>query len=230
MSERDYALGELDRRMGNVVRFGTVAEVDAANALAKVDLGDLVTDWLPWSTSSAGDDRVWNTPDVGQQVIVASSGEPSQGVIIGSLFRNASPANGNNGKDRRITFKDGTVVEFDRTGSVLNIDVNAAGSIRLNIGGTTLLLQDGQATLTTPKLVVDSPDSTFTGAVKVQGLLTYQAGITGSGGSGASLNGPFNLVGNFSSTGTLQNNGKNVGSTHTHSGVQAGGSTTGAPV
>ena len=230
MSERDYAIGELDRRMGNVVRFGTVTEVDAANALAKVDLGDLVTDWLPWATSSAGDDRVWVTPDVGQQVIIASPGEPSQGAIIGSLFRNASPANGNDGKDRRITFKDGTVVEFDRTGSVLNIDVNAAGSIRINIGSTTLLLQDGQATLTTPKLVVDSPDSTFTGAVKVQGLLTYQAGLVGSGGSGASLTGAFNLTGSYTSTGSMTNNGKAVGSTLRVTGVQSGGSTSGTPV
>ncbi len=40
----------------------------------------------------------------------------------------------------------------------------------------------------------------------------------------------INLVGNVASTGTLSNNGKNVGSTHVHGGVTSGGSDTGVPV
>lgn len=229
MEEHEYALGEMDRRLGNVMRFGTIAAVDAASAQVKVDLGDVTTDWLPWAVASAGQNRAWRAPDVGEQVVLISPGDPSQGVVLGSIFQNAHPANGNNGKDWRLTFKDGTVAEFDRDGSALNVVVNPAGSLRLNIGGTTLLLQDGQATLTTPALVVDSPQSTFTGAVTVQGLLTYQAGMAGSGGSGASMTGPLNVIGNVTTTGLLTNNGKNVGSTHTHSGVQSGGSNTGAP-
>lgn len=48
--------------------------------------------------------------------------------------------------------------------------------------------------------------------------------------SGATLNASsINLVGNVSVTGNLTNNGKNVGSTHMHSGVTPGPSTTGAP-
>jgi hypothetical protein len=35
--------------------------------------------------------------------------------------------------------------------------------------------------------------------------------------------------GAWAHTGTITNNGKNIGSTHTHSGVQSGGSNTGAP-
>lgn len=37
------------------------------------------------------------------------------------------------------------------------------------------------------------------------------------------------LDGNVTSTGTLQNNGKSVGSTHTHTGVTTGGGTSGPP-
>lgn len=37
------------------------------------------------------------------------------------------------------------------------------------------------------------------------------------------------INGNVAITGTLTDNGKNVGSTHTHGGVQTGGGTTGAP-
>lgn len=225
MTEDEYSLGEGDRRQANITRFGTVSEVNPATGLVRVDLGDLVTDWIPWTTQRAGQDRIFSTPDVGEQVVVLSPGEPSQGVVIGSLFQNSSPANGDNGKDRRITFKDGTVLEMDREGSVLNVQVNPAGSLRLNIGGTTLLLQDGQATLTTPQLVVDAPQSIFTGAVTVQGLLTYLAGLVGTGGSGASISGGVAITG-----GSVTHNGKNIGDSHSHSGVQPGGGSTGAPV
>lgn len=37
------------------------------------------------------------------------------------------------------------------------------------------------------------------------------------------------ITGDVSITGTLTNNGKNIGSTHTHGGVQTGSGTTGAP-
>ena len=39
----------------------------------------------------------------------------------------------------------------------------------------------------------------------------------------------ININGNVAITGTLTDNGKNVGSTHTHSGVQPGSGTSGAP-
>jgi phage gp45-like len=41
--------------------------------------------------------------------------------------------------------------------------------------------------------------------------------------------GRVTINGNVETTGTLKNNAKNVGSTHTHSGVQTGGGNTGAP-
>ena len=42
--------------------------------------------------------------------------------------------------------------------------------------------------------------------------------------------GGLNITGNVAITGTITNNGKNVGSTHTHSGVVPGSGTSGAPV
>jgi len=43
------------------------------------------------------------------------------------------------------------------------------------------------------------------------------------------INGKLTVVGDVETTGTLKNNTKNVGSTHTHSGVTTGSGTTGAP-
>lgn len=62
------------------------------------------------------------------------------------------------------------------------------------------------------------------------------ANLTASVGGTASVSAPtinltgnVNVVGNLVVTGTLTNNAKNVGSTHTHGGVQTGSGTTGAP-
>lgn len=211
MNERDYALGELDRRMGNVVRFGTVSDVDPSGALAKVDLGDLVTDWLPWCTPHAGQDRAWSTPDVGEQVVIVTPGDPSMGVIVASLFSNAHPANGDQAKDRRITFKDGTVVEFDREGSVLRVTVNAAGTVDVKVGATELTMQDGQATLKATAITLDG-NVTVTGTTTMQGNATMQANATVQGST--SVQG-------------ITSRSKNISNTHTHSGVQPGAANTG---
>lgn len=211
MNELDYALGEMDRRMGNMLRFGTVAEVDPAGALAKVDLGDLVTDWLPWGTPHAGQDRVWWTPDVGEQVAIVTPGDPSMGFIIASLFSNANPANGNAAKDRRITFKDGTVVEFDREGSVLQVIVKDTGNIKVKVGATQLTMQDGQATLKATAITLDG-NVTVTGTTTMQGDATMQANATVQGST---------------SVQAITSRSKNISNTHTHSGVQPGAANTG---
>lgn len=147
-SENEYSGGEADRRLANIMRQGTIHAVDPATSMVQVDLGDLVTDWIPWTTPRAGDDRIYTTPDVGEQVVILSPGEPSQGMVIGSLFRNDSPANGNNGKDRRITFKDGTVVEMDRDSSVMNVTMPAAGNMNLTVGASKIEISNARIQLT----------------------------------------------------------------------------------
>ena len=63
---------EIVRRLENVVRLGTVAEVRYETpARCRIKTGDLITDWLPWTTARAGGDRSWWAPEVGEQVIAA---------------------------------------------------------------------------------------------------------------------------------------------------------------
>ena len=51
-----------------------------------------------------------------------------------------------------------------------------------------------------------------------------------NGGNLTINNGNVSINGNVSTTGTITNNGKNIGSTHEHSGVTTGSSNTGTPV
>lgn len=242
----DYANTEHDRRIANLVRVGTVAELDEANAKVKIDLGDLISEWVPWVTGRAGPDRTWHAPEVGEQVVLLSpSGEVSQGVALPSVYQTAHGAPATSKDKARTEFSDGAFIQYDRAGHLYDLDVPAAGKVTIHVGASTLVLQDNnitatigdtvlkleanKTTLTTELLQVTAPQSNFSGNVTIGGLLTYQGGLIGSGGSGASLTGALNVVGNVSNTGTLQNNGKNVGSTHTHSGVTPGGGSTSVP-
>lgn len=74
------------------------------------------------------------------------------------------------------------------------------------------------------KVLIDAPATEVTGSLTVDGLLTYKNGIAGVAGTGNNT-----IAGGLSTTGSLTNDGKDVGSTHTHSGVTTGGGSTGAP-
>lgn len=63
-----------------------------------------------------------------------------------------------------------------------------------------------------------------TGTSTTSGVITGQGGMAVSGGTGVSMSG--NITHN---TGTITSNGKNIGSTHTHSGVTTGGGNSGGP-
>ena len=69
---------------------------------------------------------------------------------------------------------------------------------------------------------VVAPKSTFSDQVLVQGLLTYAAGLVGSGGEGntAQITGVFNVIGQILA------NGKRVDDTHTHTAQGANAVTT----
>lgn len=203
-----YAFGELDRRLGNMVRIGTVAAFDPAQGV-QVDLGELTTDWLPIGVKRAGKQRSWNPMDIGEQVvIVAPDGEVSQGVVVCSINQTKHPANGSAQGLWRETFDDGTVIEYDQATGGLRADVTSAGSITLHIGGTVLTLRDGQATLVADDYTVQAPQTTFSGNVSIGGGLSVAGGGTG---------GTSSIIGNFAVVGsTLTHNGRNIGGSHTH--------------
>lgn len=111
--------------------------------------------------------------------------------------------------------------------------VNADSSVEVNTATATV-----NATSST---TVTSPQSTFVGNLTVTGLFTYLAGMTGFGGVSGStrINGNITLeTGDLEvqsgdvafAGGSLTHNGVNVGSTHVHNGVVAGGDNSGGPL
>ena len=118
---------EIVRRLENVVRLGTVAEVRYETpARCRIKTGDLVTDWLPWTTARAGGDRSWWAPEVGEQVIVLSpGGNTGAGVVFPAAYSDTHEQPGQREDVARVAFKDGVTIEYDRTVHVLRVSAPA---------------------------------------------------------------------------------------------------------
>lgn len=113
---------ELHRRLENVIRFGTIAEVDFANAKAKVQSGGILTDWLTWVNMRAGKTRTWSPPTVGEQCIVlAASGELTTATVLYGIYTQAHNQPSQNPDEHVIEFADGAKIIYDQKSHALKV-------------------------------------------------------------------------------------------------------------
>lgn len=131
-------IAALSRLIENLIRLGTVAGVDHGSlpdkrpARVRVQSGDLLTGWLPWTALRAGTTRDWDPPTVGEQVLVLSpSGQTAQGIAITGLFSALIPANGDRAGLHRRTYPDGAVVEYDSVAHQLLATLPAGGRVEI---------------------------------------------------------------------------------------------------
>lgn len=141
LATRDYHLAELERRLANVVRVGTIQAVE--NGKVRVRIGTdpegkpVLTPWLPW-TERAGRIKTWVPPSAGEQVrVISPSGDVAQGWIDCGGFSDANPAPSNDGDahvetigDVRITVRDGefTVEQGSASFSLKGGEVKVSGT------------------------------------------------------------------------------------------------------
>lgn len=145
-------------------------------------------------------------PKPGAEAVAAFfDGDRSHGVVLIVADR----------RYRLTTLVPGEVAIFDDQGQ--KVHITRAGIV-VDGGGLPVLITN------TPHITNDSPQTTCTGKLNVQGLLTYEAGLHGSGGTGADIAGPLKITG-----GTVKHNDKNIGDDHNHGGVQPGAANTNGP-
>ena len=144
-SDLHFDVVELARAVANMLRIGTIADADYDNALVKVQIGDLITGWLPWFTPRALGDRTWLPLEVGEQVMVLSpSGDLAQGIVLGSIFQTDAPAPGVQVGVSRTVFNDGLVVEHDRVAKRTVINAwDSEGTLELRAKNIILKTGDG---------------------------------------------------------------------------------------
>ena len=105
---------ELLRLISNLIRTGTVAEVDHATARVRVTIGELLTAWLPWLEQRAGTTRTWSPPTVGEQVAVLSpGGDLAAAIVLTGIYRQAHPAPSQSADVWHTVMPDGAVIEYD---------------------------------------------------------------------------------------------------------------------
>lgn len=109
-----------DRRLGDMLRYGTIESVDPAGYRARVRVDeDLLTPPLRWLAARAGTLKIWSPPTIGEQVaLLCPDGELTAGVILPGLFYDAAPAPAA-GADTVITAADGLTITI--TGNALAI-------------------------------------------------------------------------------------------------------------
>lgn len=113
-------------------------------------------------------------------------------------------------------------VRLETTGNVIatvggTTSATLSGAVTIDCGSTLTATVSGATKLTCPTLTVDCPQTTFTGAVTVQGLLTGTGGFSISGGSGATaqVSGDISLLGSMEATGDVTASGISLNS-HVH--------------
>lgn len=85
--EQGKDISELFRRVNNIIRIGKVISVDYNKAKAKVKIGNLTTDYMPWLTPSTA---AWIPLKNGEQVVVLSpNGDLRMGMILPSLYQSS---------------------------------------------------------------------------------------------------------------------------------------------
>lgn len=148
----NFNLAELARRLENIVRFGTIAEVKHDKpARVRVKTGKLVTDWRPFMAMRAGEDAEWWPPSVGEQCLLFSpSGDLAASVALPGIYCDANPAPDDNPHTRTISYSDSALVQYNKETHAYTVEVPAGGTIAFRIGRTTLELRADGTTLTTP--------------------------------------------------------------------------------
>ncbi|HGO5823420.1 TPA: phage baseplate assembly protein V [Mannheimia haemolytica] len=182
MSEPNHA--EQIRRLDNIIRLGTIAEVDLTTATARVNSGGITTDFLPWLTFRAGTSQTWSAPTVGEQCVVLSvSGEFTTGVILLGLYTQNAPSQ--SADEHLFKFSDGAELCYN----------TASGQLTVKNCKVVIVQATESITLDTPtvkatKNVVIGGNLSVKGTTTSQGAISTNGAVTAKGdvsGAGISL-------------------------------------------
>lgn len=205
---------ELYRLLTNMIRTGTILEVDLTRGMCRVQTGELQTTWLNWLTTRAGRSRTWWAPSVDEQVLLLSiGGDLTTAFVLPGIFSDDHPAPSASAEALHITFPDGAVIEYEPQTSALSVSGIKTASVTASesITATVPVVMVKAAT----RITLDTPEVVCTNKL-ITGTLEVQKGGT--------------MKGNIShSDGELSSNGK-VLHTHKHSNVKSGTDESGGPV
>lgn len=173
-----WAQSENERTTANLIRIGVVAEVALQHEdgpRAKMRMGGLLSDWLPWAVSRAGGTRTASTPTPGEQRLVFSPcGDTAQGVIGPAIYQDDYASPSTTADQEVVVFPDGTRAQYDSASNTLQVDVAGAGNVIVNCQQATVKAATS--------VTLDTPSTHCTGALVVEGNATFNGGAVTHGG------------------------------------------------
>lgn len=132
-------LPELLRLLNNLIRIGTVHAVTYDPPRCRVKCGDLLSAWIPWLSTRAGETSDWNPPSAGEQVILLSpGGDTASAIALCGLFSNQNPAPYSNPDTVVRKFKDNAVFRYNHKRSELTIELPGNATVKAE-GGLNLI-------------------------------------------------------------------------------------------
>ncbi len=166
-------LTEIMRLITNLIRIGTVTDVDRENWLCRVKTGDLETNWINWLTLRAGGGRTWWCPSPGEQVVVLSmGGNLETAFALPAIYSNQFAPPSDSADGCVTAYPDGGWFEYEPvTGrwlvrGIKSMVIEAADNITLKTGA----------------LVVEADTTRINGTVVINGDLTQGGGAMSSNG------------------------------------------------
>lgn len=203
---------DTNRRLENIVRFGTIKTINPSKPIPRVivNLGDIETPEIRCLNIRSGDDATWDMPSINEEcVVISPCGDigPTSFVLYG-FYNDDHPAPSDDLNKKIRMFADGCVIAYDIAAHHL--------SAVLPSGGTAVLTADGGVTV--------NGDTTINGNLQVNGS-TAMTGNNTVGGSQL-VQGSSHSSGTFSSDGDVIASGISL-TGHTHPGDSGG--TTGGP-
>lgn len=127
----NFEIAELDRKLNNLLRIGTIKVADHERQQIKVESGGLTTGWLDWPAEIGRNYRRWRPLRVGTQVLIACpSGDPAQALVIGMLYTQAIDTPSENPEIDLIEFNGGSYLKHNATDN--SIHIHAAAEMTLS--------------------------------------------------------------------------------------------------
>lgn len=143
---------EIVRRLNNIASVGTISEIKAGQALARVKILDRVTAFLPVVSQSNSFKKHFIPLKLNEQVLVFSPfGDASSGFILRGIFNKSCKEPNNSSQTCEVTqYEDGTVITYDTAAKELKI--NAVGNVTVicktaNIKADQVIVDSGSIDL-----------------------------------------------------------------------------------
>ncbi|EHN8834272.1 phage baseplate assembly protein V [Enterobacter hormaechei] len=188
-------LTEIMRLITNLIRTGTVTEVDRENWLCRVRVGELETNWINWLTLRAGGARTWWCPSPDEQVVLLSmGGNLETAFVLPAIYSNqfAPPSDS---VDGCVTeYPDGGWFEYEpATGrwhvrGIKSMVIEAADNITLKTGEFVV---EADTTRINSEMVINGGVTQGGGAMSSNGIVVDKHGHTGVKSGGDTSGGPI---------------------------------------